>query len=144
MCRVLLFLPNRLFTDSVKPFVVCIEVFQNSRKDRISFYLLFPEDLLEVFEHDSLDGVNDHPQCGQGLPNKLLALVPGVPDVEHDVPDDVVVEYEGSLLGQLGDELDEGTDDLEDLDRVLTRQLLHEKLEKQGRVVNQARPNDLK
>ena len=144
MCRVLLFLPNRLFTDSVKPFFVCIEVFQNSRKDRISSYLLFPEDLLEVFEHDPLHGVNDHPECGQGLPNQLLTLVPGVPDVEHDVPDDVVVEDEGSLLGQLGDELDEGTDDLEDLDRVLTRQLLHEKLEKQGRVVHQARPNDLK
>ena len=74
----------------------------------------------------------------------VLVTRPRVPDVEHDVPDDVVVEDEGCLLGQLGDELDEGTDDLEDLDRVLTRQLLHEKLEKQGRVVHQARPDDLK
>ena len=78
-------------------------------------YLLFPEDLLEVFEHDSLHGVDYHPQCGEGLPNQLLTLVPRVPDVEHDVPDDVVVEDEGCLLGKLGDELDEGTDYLEDL-----------------------------
>ena len=50
-----------MFTDSVKPFLNVL--IQNTRKDRMSSYLLFSEDLLEVFEHDSLHGVNYHPQC---------------------------------------------------------------------------------
>ena len=47
----------------------------------MSSYLLFPEDLLEVLEHDSLHGVYYHPQCREGLPYQLLTLVPRVPQV---------------------------------------------------------------
>ena len=88
--------------------------------------------------------MDHHPEGGERLPNQLLSLVTGVADVEHDVAYDVVVEDEGCLLGQFGDELDQGPDDLEDLHRVLSRQLLHEKLEKQVAVVHQARPHHLK
>ena len=109
----------------------------------MSLYLLFSQDLFQVFEHDALDRVNHHPEGGKSLPDQLLSLVSWVSDVEHDVTDDVVVEDEGSLLRQLGDELDEGADDLEDLDGVLPCQLLHEKLEEEVTVVDQTRPYNL-
>ena len=106
-------------------------------------YLFFSEDLLQVFEHDSLHRVDHHPEGGECLANQLLAFLLGVSHVKHDVANDVVVKDKGRLLRQLGNKLDESADDLKHVDRVLARQLLHEKLEKQGAVLDQTRPNHL-
>ena len=75
--------------------------------------------LLSDLEHEPLHRMDDHPESGQGLADQILPLLSRVPHVEHDVADDVVVEGEGGLLGQLGDEADEGAQHLERLRRVV-------------------------
>ena len=85
-----------------------------------------------------------HPQRGQCLPNQLLTLLLGVPDVEHDVANDVVVEGEGGLLRQLRDEADQGAQDLEGHRGVVTGQLLHEVLQEQVAILHKAGPDHLR
>ena len=94
-------------------------------------------------EHESLHRVDDHPERGQRLSDQLLPLLARVAHVEHDVADDVVVEGEGGLLRQLGDEADEGAQHLERLRRVVARQLLHEELEEEVAVLDEALPDHL-
>ena len=110
----------------------------------IFLHLLLPEYLLEILEHDPLYGVYNHPQRGQGLPDQLLALLLGVPDIEHDVANDVVVEGEGGLLRQLRDEADQGAQDLEGHRGVVTGQLLHEVLQEQVAILHKAEPDHLR
>ena len=85
----------------------------------------------------------DHPEGGQGLADQVLAALLGVAHVEHDVADDVVVEREGGLRRQLGDEADERAEDLEHLLGVVPGELLHEVLEEEVRVLDEAGPDDL-
>ena len=61
------------------------------------YYLFLSENLLQVFEHNPLNRMDDHPEGVQSLTNQLLTLLLRVSDVVHDVADDVVVQSEGSL-----------------------------------------------
>ena len=56
-------------------------------------YLFFPQYLFEVLEPNALDGVDHHPEQGQGGPYQHLALLSGSPHIEHDVA------CTGQLLG---------------------------------------------
>ena len=60
-------------------------------------YLFFPQYLFEVLEPDALDGVDHHPEQGQGGPYQHLALLSGSPHIEHDVAC-TVAQVPGQLL----------------------------------------------
>ena len=87
--------------------------------------------------------MDDHPEERERGADENLSLVPGGPHVEHDVADEVIVEREGRLVGQLRDESDQVPDDLEHVVLVLSGQLLHEELEEEVAVLCEEGPDDL-
>lgn len=86
-----------------------------------TWYLFFSEDLFQVLKHDSLNGMDHHPQSGQSLSNQFLTSVFWMTHVKHDVANDVIIESKCCLRWKFGDESNQSTQYLEHLSWAVTR-----------------------